>query len=399
MELPCQPEADMDPDIKRDLLILIGLAIIMKVIIILITFISHSFIDYWDMSYYFESAVRVMQGGQLPYRDFSFDYPVLAWIPILTAYMIIPSLPGFFFAFEFFMVIFDMLTIIGIYLIAMQVWGSKRRAFAAGALYALCLTAAYFTLVRFDPMPVCIMIWAVWLTLRGKAVEGYMATLVGFLVKIFPIILLPFLVLWNAKGGSLKKEVMHAGLLSACLIPLVIFFGSVTGRVGSGATVYANTPAFLLHMYTENIMHLSVTVNQISVLLYVLAGMAFLALFWFFVKARKSPVMLLTTLLLAIFIVVFVARLHSPQYVMWYLPFLCLLVSDDIHLMIILYFTQVLAFFEFPIFFGKLYTNAQYLSQVGSGVWIITVLFFTLEYLVMLCLLIMIIRKNQPSFQ
>lgn len=388
----------MDPDIKRDLLILIGLAIIMKVIVLMITLLSHSFIDFWDMSYYFESAVRVMQQGQLPYQDFSFDYPVLAWIPILTAYLVIPSLPGFFFVFVFFMLIFDMLTIIGIYMIVIQIWGSKRRAFKSGVLYALCLTAAYFTLVRFDPMPVCIMVWAVWLTLRGKAVEGYMTTLIGFLVKIFPIIILPFLVLWNAKGGSLKKEVMHAGLLSACLIPLVIFLGSVTGRVGAGATVYANTPAYLLYMYTENILYLSVTVNQISTFLYVLAGIAVIALFWFFVKARKSPVMLLTTLLLAIFITVFVAKLHSPQYVLWYLPFLCLLVSDDIHLMIILLFTQVLAFFEFPLFFGKLYTNAQYLNPVGSGVWNITILFFSLEYLVMLCLLIMIIRKNQPSF-
>lgn len=389
----------MDPDIKQDLLILIGLAIIMKAITILITLLSNSLIDYWDMSYYFESAVRVMQGGQLPYRDFSFDYPVAAWIPILTAYVIIPSRPGFFLVFVYFMLIFDMLTIIGIYMIAMQVWESKRRAFAAGALYALCLTAAYFTMVRFDPVPVCIMMWAIWFTLQGKTVQGYIATLVGFLAKIFPIIILPFLVLWNAKGKDLKKEVIVAGLLSACVIPLVFFLGSVTGRVGSGATVYANTPAFLLHMYTENILHLSVTVNQISMFLYVLAGMAFLALFWFFVKARKSPVMLLTTLLLAIFIIVFVARLHSPQYVMWYLPFLCLLVSDDLHLMIVLLFTQVLAFFEFPVFFGKLYTNAEYLSTVGSGIWTITVLFFTLEYLVMLCLLIMIIRKNQPSFK
>jgi hypothetical protein len=389
----------MDSDIKRDILILIGVAILMKVIIVLMTVMTFSsFIDFWDMSYYFESMSRVT-AGQTPYLDFPFDYPVLAWIPIVAAYTLVPSLPGFFLVFEFFMLICDALAIIGIYYVALEIWGSKTRAFRSALLYVIALPAAYFTLVRFDPLPVMIMIWAVWFTIRGESTKGYLTALVGFLVKIFPIVLVPFFALWNAKGKELKKELIVAGGLTALfVIPSLLLLGTFTGRVSSSGSVYANTPTYLVHMYLSKILHLNISASAISTVFYVLAGLAFIWLTIAFLRARKSPVMLLTTLMAALFIIVFVSRLHSPQYILWYLPFFCLLVADDIYLTVWLVTVEILAYIEFPIFFGKIYTNAEYLSPVGSAMWNQTIIFFSLEYLSMLCLLIMIIRKNYRYF-
>lgn len=399
MELYHQPEADMDSDIKRDILILLAIAIVMKAAVTLLTILPlNSFIDLWDMSYYFESISRVA-AGQIPYVDFPFDYPILAWIPIALAYKIIPTLPGFFLVFEFFMLICDGLSIAGMYLIAYKIWGSKTRAFRAGLLYAIALPVAYFTLVRFDPLPVCIMIWAVWLTIRGETMEGYFTALIGYLVKIFPIVLMPFFILWNAKGKDLKKEIFWGGLLTAAfVIPSIMQLGTFTGRVGSSGQVYANTPSYLLHMYFLNIFHLPVKAEQISMVLYGLAGIVFIWLTIAFLRARKSPVMLLTTLLLAIFMIVFVARLHSPQYIMWYLPFLCLLVSDDTYLTVGLILFDLIAYLEFPILFGKIYTNAKYLSPVGSGLWYGTLFFFSFEYLVLIFLVFTVTKKNWSSF-
>jgi hypothetical protein len=399
MELHCEPEADMDSDIKRDVLILIGIALITKVVITVLTLQAHSFIDFWDMSYYFESVFQITQ-GQIPYLDFPVDYPVLALLPMILAYTLVPQLPGFFFVFEFFMLICDALAIVGIYYIAVEVWGSKTRAFRAGLLYAIALPVAYFTLVRFDPLPVAIMIWAVLFTIRGESMKGYLTALVGFLTKIFPIVLMPFFILWNAKGKDLKKEILWGGLLAAIfVIPSMLLLGTFTGRVGSSGSVYANTPTYLLHMQFSNILHLPVTANQISAVLYVLAGIAFIWLTIAFLRARKSPVMLLTTLLLAIFMIVFVARLHSPQYIMWYLPFLCLLVSDDLYLMLALVAWEIIAYLEFPILFRKIYTNAEYVAPVGSGLWYWTLVFFSLEYLVMLLIIFAVIRKNWQYFE
>jgi hypothetical protein len=102
--------------------------------------------------------------------------------------------------------------------------------------------------------------------------------------------------------------------------------------------------------------------------------------------------------MLVIYIMVFVARLHSPQYIMWYLPFLCLLVSDDIYLMMALVATQIFTYLEFPILFWKIYTNAEYTAPAGSHLWYLTILFFSLEYLVMIYLVIAVTKKNWLSF-
>jgi hypothetical protein len=210
-------------------------------------------------------------------------------------------------------------------------------------------------------------------------------------------------VLWNVKGKK-KKEIWHevitAGILSAIfIVPALFLSGTFSGRVSPGGTVYANTPTYLLHMQFSNILHLPVTVNQISAVLYVLAGIAFIWLTITFLRARKSPVMLLTTLMTIMFMIVFVSRLHSPQYIMWYLPFLCLLVSDDLYLMLALIAWEILAYLEFPILFRKIYTNAEYIAPIGSGLWYGTVLFFSLEYLAMIAIVAAVIRKNWLYFE
>ena len=169
---------------KKDIWVLIAIAIIMKVVVLVTTFALHSFMDGWDMSYYFQSAAQ-FAAGQLPYINFPFDYPLLAWVPIMSAYFLMPNLAGFTVVFEIIMGAFDVLTIVGIYSIAMHVWQSRTRAFTSGLLYAISLPVAYFTLTRFDPLPVCLMVWGVALTLYGRQYEGYLLEAVGFFTKIF----------------------------------------------------------------------------------------------------------------------------------------------------------------------------------------------------------------------
>lgn len=389
----------MDAVVKRDLKILIVLAVAMKIVAVLLTVgVFHSFIDFWDYSYYYDGLSK-LSAGQIPYLDFQFDYPILAWLPLVTAYTFSSSPQMFSFVLELIMLVFDILTIYGIYRIGMLVWVSRTRAFTAGVLYALSLPVAYFTLVRLDPFPVCIMVWAVVVTLERQAFKGYVVSFFGFLVKVFPVILVPFFVIWNSKGGDFKKEVWSAAKIAPLfIIPFVVLAGSVTERLSGSGVVMANTPTYLLHMYLFNILHLPIPIGDLSLFMYALAASALLLLANAFLRAKKNPVILLTTLMLAIFVIVFCSKLHSPQFIMWYLPFLCLLVADDIELIGLLFIVQILAYVEFPLLFGSYYNNAEYLHAVYSGGWWFTLAFFTLEYFAIFWLLIAVINKHKFSF-
>ena len=79
--------------VKRHLLYLVLASLLTKFLVIVITpMVFHSFIDYFDLQFYFEHAVKILD-GQLPYIGYNFDYPVLIFIPILLALIPAAAVP------------------------------------------------------------------------------------------------------------------------------------------------------------------------------------------------------------------------------------------------------------------------------------------------------------------
>ena len=95
-------------------------------------------------------------------------------------------------------------------------------------------------------------------------------------------------------------------------------------------------------------------------MMYGLMGIAMLYLLYnAYRDTEKRPIMLLKTLLCAFIVVIFFTKFHSPQYIVWFTPFLCLLVADDLYKIILFYIVQVFAYIEFPLMFGSFYTNLK----------------------------------------
>jgi hypothetical protein len=113
-----------------------------------------------------------------------------------------------------------------------------------------------------------------------------------------------------------------------------------------------------------------------------------------YTDTEKRPVTLLKTLLGALIAVIVFTKFHSPQYIVWFTPFLCLLVADDMYKIVLFYVVQVFAYIEFPLMFGSFYTNLAYTNAVGSSGWYTTLVFFTLQYFVLLVLVFAIIRPT-----
>lgn len=403
---------NIDQDtVKRHILYLILASLATKVLILMLTpGVFHSFIDLFDIGFYFEHAMNMVK-GQLPYIHYSFDYPVLVFIPITIA--LVPALafqsaPAFVYTFQLLMVLCDIVTILCIYFIALKVWDEKA-ALYSGLIYATAFSTAYFVLTKYDAFPTCLLMLAVLCTVYGMNMKGYLFAALGFFAKIFPAIAFPFLILNNAKTTSIRQEVL-AALKIVLPLSLVLFMPLVLIRpdtvstylfvTGSSVGVYANTATFTLYGYLQGVWHLGITSSMVSTAMYVMMGIVFLIiLYTACTDTAKRPATLLKTVFCAIFAVVFFTKFHSPQYIVWFTPFLCLLVADNLHKIILFYITQALGYIEFPLMFGRFYTNLEYVNPAGSGDWYLTLFFFSAEYLALLVLVYVVIRPKAGIFK
>jgi len=392
----------IDPDlIKRHIFYLCLLSILTKFIIFFATTsIFHSFIDYFDFQYYLQSANNIAQ-GQIPYVNFGFDYPPLAFIPILLAFIpaVLLNSPSIFVLFfQVQMVICDIVILICVYLIGLKLYNEKT-AFIAAFLYATAFSAAYFVLTKYDAFPTSLLMLAVLFSVYNKTLRGYLALIIGFFVKIYPVIALPFVMLYNAKSTSLKREIvtiLKIGIpLSVIfLLPVIILKPAILLSYFSGSLVrtdiYVNTATNTLYVYLHDVCNLGISATVVSNFMYVILGCVLLLLVVVaLVGPKKEPRHLIRFLLISVFTVVFGMKYHSPQYILWFTPFVCLLVADTLSGMILFYVTQGLTYLEFPLFFGTLYVNGNYISPAGSYGWYLALFFFTLvyaAYLVLVCL-------------
>jgi hypothetical protein len=348
-----------------------------------------------------------MVQGQLPYINYSFDYPILIFIPITIALLpalVFQSAMAFVYAFQFLMVVCDIVTILCIYFIALKVWDEKT-AFIAGLVYATAFSTAYFVLTKSDAFPTCLLMVAVLFTVYGMNTKGYLFAALGFFTKIFPAIALPFMVLNNAKSTSVKQELVSAGkifllLCGLLLLPFILINPEVIQTylftMGGSVGVYVNTVTYTLYAYLHDVFHMGITPAAVSTLMYVLMGITLILLVYVAsADSEKNPKTLLKLVLCAIFCLVFFTKFHSPQYIVWFTPFLALLVSDNLVKIVLFYIAQVFAYIEFPLMFGTYYVNLEYVNPVGSSGWYLTLFFFTVEYFVLILLFYHIIRPKE----
>jgi len=384
--------------VKQHVFYLILISIITKLLVLSLTVpVFHSFIDLFDFGYYLEHGMMVLQ-GQIPYVDFSFDYPPLALIPIFIA--MIPALLtnnifAFVGTFQLLMIICDILISVCIYLIGLKIYDEKK-AFLAAAIYSAAFSTAYFVLTKYDAFPTCLLMVAVLFAIYGMNTKGYIADTAGFLAKLYPLIALPFLVAFNAKKTSLKQELLLAVKIFVpvslvVLIPFILLKPAIVLQYISASLVrtdvYVNTPTYTVYTVLHGVLALEVSSALISNLMYCVLGIVLLLLLVLaFRRDQFGPVTLLKFVLLAVFSVVFCMKYHSPQYFLWFTPFICLLIADNMHKIVLFFIVQILTYIEFPLMFGTYYNNGNYLMPAGSTGWYVTLLFFILEYAAMLLL-------------
>ena len=301
---------------------------------------------------YRENAQSLL-AGLMPYRDFTFEYPPLALLPMALPQFLAGGQAGME-AYRWLFLVQNTLISCGVAAalawLALRQWapGSPSRVLAAYAL--LVVAVAPLVAWRFDILVSLLVVLALMATVKDRPALAGLALGLGALAKVYPAFLLPvFLVRHVARREGLAAVRMLTGFLLAValvMVPLVVMGGRAAlyfvdwqqargveiESVVSGVVLLAHLAfgADAVANHAFNSWQISspladILASPLPILLLVSLALLFAAAFVGFraehgaVPPRQGD--LLSACLMAVLLVVIVTnKVFSPQYLVWLIP-------------------------------------------------------------------------------
>jgi hypothetical protein len=290
--------------------------------------------DRGDIAEYFGYAQRTFD-GQVPYRDFTIEYPPGA-LPVLLAAA--PADQGYYDRFRLLMLALGA-AVIGLLVVVLFRVGAGAAELAAGVLVPATLP---FTLnpsllvERYDFWPAALVLLALAALLRGRRTLGLAALGVGVAAKLYPIAVVPLAILTRRGRAHWLREL---AVVAAAALVLVVPFAVVAPRgVGHVGWLLLRRPlhveslggsillvAHRLGAYDPTV-YLSIGQSwdlagpaaKVVALFGSMAEAAALVAVWLvFARGPRGPRELLLGVAAAVVGFVAFGKVFSPQYMLW----------------------------------------------------------------------------------
>ncbi len=364
--------------------------------------VSGSFHNSGDFKVYYHGVQNIIS-GQLPWASgVPFYYPPLAFVPVIIAYAV-SCIGGGFFVFILamwaLMLICTMVTTFCVYYIGLKLY-SENIAFTAALLNATAISVAFYVLCRFDPFPACLAMVAVLATLYGAESKGYLASVLGLFTKIWPIVLFPFLWIYNARDTSIieegKKRAFAFLLAGGLIFGLMLGYGynrvfGYANMLGFTDKVYCNTIPYTVNQYLQ-IVNIAVPFSSIVIIFRILTIVVILGALYLMYQEPKNIARMLKLILVVTVVAIMFSQYRSPQYIVWFTPFAALLVADDLWGILLFIGVQILGYIEYPLSYGVLWVNNTYLSDRA-------LVFFTVFFIMLGLLLWRVLIAENSVFK
>jgi len=165
-----------------------------------------------------------MADGNLPYLDFSLEYPPLA----AAVFWLAGVLPGAYgTTFSFLMMIALVLTVVPVTLTARALGLSAARQVAAGGITAFIpVLLGGLVGTRFDLVLAALIAWILWAVVTDRMTTAWVLLALAVLVKLIPLAFIPVLVMVHVRrhGGSdtLKSAFTGLAVLVVVALPLAL---------------------------------------------------------------------------------------------------------------------------------------------------------------------------------
>jgi hypothetical protein len=300
-----------------------------------------------DLTLYYGAASKILD-GQVPYRDFPIEYPILALIPVVIPEFLnrifSGSLNGYILWFTIQNLAFGLSA--G-YLIA-EMEKSNHRIIAYKYLGLLLLSLPIF-LFRFDPFPASLTALTLYYIAKKPFISGS-AMMISIATKLYALVMIPVLGLYYLFNRQFKKLFIHAaGFTFILLLILIAFFwignnaiddflsnhllrGIHLESVAGGILLLFQKAGMLdiqiIHNYGAFHLESAWSGYALQIVKF-LTPVAFVAMLCFIIRVflretkRSGQVTMQTlikALLLQTLLFILLNKVFSPQYLVWLLP-------------------------------------------------------------------------------
>lgn len=300
-----------------------------------------------DVSIYFASA-RSLLAGQMPYRDFFFQYPPAALLFFIPSALNAESAGQFFSNFKYEIFLLNWVMLAATAFIALRTGQSLNRTLL---LYTLAVPAIGSMLwQRYDVAPALLILLAFAVWLKGWHSATWLLLALGTVVKIYPGLLAPLFAIAEYRSGGLHRAArglaLFVGLVVLGFAPFFIasfqetanIFLSQSGRgfeiesVGSTLMVVAGwfgLPAQAIYRRRLNTWDIdSPAADPLQVMFLGLEAAVTLLVYWKCWREKQlDPLALVRYALALVALNLLTTRVFSAQYVIWLFP-LALLIGE-----------------------------------------------------------------------
>jgi uncharacterized membrane protein len=286
--------------------------------------------------------------GQVPYRDFFMEYP-----PGALAVFLPPQVFGsehYNAAFKSLMALCGAATIVVLALLLVRLGATRRRLWAALALFALSpIALGPISLNTYDAWPAFLTVAALALLLAALPVAALAVLGLAFAAKVYPLVLLPpalvYVVRTAGRRAAAWSAAAFAAVAAVVIVPflglaphgLVQSFRAQAARALQVESLFGSLlgVADRLGWYSAHVVHRTghaISYDLTGTLPRVLAGVssvlqvvAVALVAWLYARGRDEPQRLAFAFAGAVTGFLAFTRFFSPQYMVWLLPLVVLL--------------------------------------------------------------------------
>lgn len=196
--------------------------VIITLIFILVVYWTDQNNLWGDLYNYWNNAFKLFS-GQLPYRDFTFEYPPVAILVFSIPYAVASDVIIYHYAFAF----LAYLAVIVCYWFGRQI--GKRYGVRSILILILIATmllfANYYVVSRYDIFPAAMVLVSFWFLSREKYLPAFVIMALAAMLKIYPIIFIPLMLCIFINRRNYAEGAKYLVLsVAVCVICEVPFF-------------------------------------------------------------------------------------------------------------------------------------------------------------------------------
>jgi hypothetical protein len=411
---------------KRLLLLITLLFILVQVFIwgVLFRTLWYSDRTITDIPVYYSYASRIAQGF-LPYRDFSSEYP-----PVAMALFSLPRLLSgagesqFVAWFQAEMLLFSCGIVLLLSWISWRQWQNVWKVAGTLAIYTLfLLSLGSIVQERFDLAAAFLILASVACFITDRYLAAWLLLGIGLMTKVVPVLIAPIFLIAHYRRRQLSEVWMGplAMIMAALIVSIPFLLTSPAGLANaflyhverplqiesswsSPILLYSKLtgyPAYIMNSYGSHNVY-STASDTLVMISGPLTAVVLLAGYWIFWRRSGkegnglphiSGNMIIRFSVIAITTFIVGGKVLSPQFLIWLIPLVPLVVGAD-RIVIAGIFESVLLItqFEFPYSYWQLYTLQPYM--------VVTVAVRNLLLIVLLGMLVAALGSHHraPSF-